>query len=415
MTEMKEKIYPMLPTVRESPSAPDIELTEMRNDGAHSYRLKVITDVQKYLEEGITKSVKFSKKYFRISRVINSVDSVLISILGLRAKLYSYKMFEGEENKRCKGVIKSVVKRSKTHEDYKTCLFTGKEQIRKMNVIRSYKHEVYTEEVNKVALCPKNLGFTSGKIDCIPNNEEKYISFTKHIKVRSYIFCEELIAVHMKKTSLTMNKPVYLGMCILDLSKTMYKFQYNYIKPKYGDNAKLLFTDTDSLMYEIKPEDFYKDISGDVKDRFDTSDYPPNHISGTPTGCNKKVLGVFKDEVAGRCIGEFVGLRAKLYSYKMFEGEENKRCKGVIKSVVKRSITHEDYKTCLFTGKEQIRKMNVIRSYKHEVYTEEVNKVALCPNDDKRHILEDGINTLAWGHYKIPQKVHIAIWTKTLA
>ena len=194
-------------------------------------------------------------------------------------------------------------------------------------------------------------------------------------------------------------------MCILDLSKTiMYEFHYNYIKPKYGDKAKLLFTDTDSLIYEIKTEDFYMDISGDVKDRFDTSDYPPNHISGIPTGCNKKVLGMFKDEVAGRCIEEFVGLRAKLCSYKMFEGKENKRCKGVIKSVVKRSITHGDYKTCLFTGKELIRKMNVIRSYKHEVYTEEVNKVALCSEDDKRYILKDGINTLAWGHHKIPSE-----------
>ena len=224
------------------------------------------------------------------------------------------------------------------------------------------------------------------------------------------IFCEELVAIHMKKTSLTMNKPVYLGMCILDLSKTiMYEFHYNYIKPKYGDKAKLLFTDTDSLMYEIQTEDFYKDISGDVKDRFDTSDYPPNHPSGIPTGCNKKVLWMFKDEVAGRCIKEFVGLRAKLYSYKMLEGEENKKCKGVKKSVVKKSITYEDYKTCLFTGKEQLRKMNVIRSYDHEVYTERVNKVALCSDDDKRYILEDGINTLAWEHYKIPQNVHIAI------
>ena len=86
-----------------------------------------------------------------------------------------------------------------------------------------------------------------------------------------------------------------------------------------------------------------------------------------------------------------------------------KKIKGVKKSVVKRSITHKDYKTCLFTGKEQICKMNVIRSYKHEVYIEEVNKVALCSDDDKRYILEDGINTLAWGHYKIPQNVHIAI------
>ena len=117
------------------------------------------------------------------------------------------------------------------------------------------------------------------------------------------IFNENLVSVHMKKTSLTMNKPVYLGMCILDLSKTlMFDFHYNYIKPKYGDKAKLLFTDTDSLLYKIITEDFYKDISGDVWDRFDTSDYLENHPSGIPTGINKKVLGMMKDEVAGRIL-----------------------------------------------------------------------------------------------------------------
>ena len=216
------------------------------------------------------------------------------------------------------------------------------------------------------------------------------------------IFCEELIAVHMKKTSLIFNKPVYLGMCILDLSKTiMYDFHYNYIKEKYGNNAKLLFTDTDSLMYEIETGDFYKDISEDVKDRFDTSDYHPNHPSGIPTGCNKKVSGVFKDEAAGRIMEEFVGLRAKLYSYKMFEGEESKKCKGIKKSVVKKSITHEDYKNYLFTGKERYQKMNVIRSYNHEVYTEEVNKIALCSDDGKRHIIEGQTDTLALWHYRI--------------
>ena len=189
------------------------------------------------------------------------------------------------------------------------------------------------------------------------------------------------------------NKPVYLGLCILDLSKTiMYEFHYNYIKPKYGSKANVLYTDTDSLMYEIETEDYYKDISEDVKDRFDTSGYPPNHPSSIPIGYNKKVLGMFKDEVGGGCIEEFVGLRAKLYSYKMFEGEESKKCKGVKKSVVKKSITHEDYKTCLFTGKEQLQKMNVIRSYKHVVYTETVNKVALSSDDDKRYILENLIN-----------------------
>ena len=235
------------------------------------------------------------------------------------------------------------------------------------------------------------------------NTEEKFKKLVAKPNFKSRkIFNENLISVHMKKTSLTMNKPVYLGMCILELSKTiMFDFHYKYMKPKYGNKSKLLFTDTDSFLYEIQTEDFYKDISGDVRDRFDTSEYPENHPSGIPTGINKKVLGKFKDEVAGKIIKEFVGLRAKLYSFKMEDGEENKRCKGVKKQVVKETITHEDYKTCLTTGKEILRKQNILRSYDHEVYTEEVNKIALSATDDKRYILSDGKDTLAWGHYKI--------------
>ena len=236
------------------------------------------------------------------------------------------------------------------------------------------------------------------------NSQERLRKLTAKPNFRSLkIFSENLVSVHMKKTSLLMNKPVYLGMCILDLSKTiMYDFHYNYIKPMYGDKAKLLMSDTDSCLYEIQTEYFYKDISGDVKDRFDTSDYPENHPSGIPTGINKKVLGMFKDETAGKIIKEFVGLRAKLYSFIMDNGgEEIKKCKGIKKQVVKGSISHEDYKTCLRTGKEQLRKQTILRSYDHEVYTEEVNKIALSAQDDKRYILSDGVHTLAWGHYKI--------------
>ena len=122
------------------------------------------------------------------------------------------------------------------------------------------------------------------------------------------IFSEELVAIHMKKTRLVFDKPVYLGMCILDLSKTlMYDFHYNYIKQKYGDKAKLLFTDTESLMYEIQTEDFYMDISADVEHRFDTIDYPPDHPSGIPSGFNKKVLGMFKDEASRKVIDDLWG------------------------------------------------------------------------------------------------------------
>jgi len=185
------------------------------------------------------------------------------------------------------------------------------------------------------------------------------------------IFDENLIAMHMKRTKLVYNKPIYLGMCIFDLSKTlMYDFHYNYIKHKYGDRAKLLFTDTDSLCYEIKTEDFYKDIADDIESRYDTSDYPKDHPSDIKTGVNKKVIRMFKDEAGGKQIEEFVGLRAKLYSYKISGEEDHKKCKGVKKAVVRKSITHDDYKKCLFTRQEQLKKINVIRSHLHEVYTE---------------------------------------------
>ncbi|MCG8374751.1 MAG: hypothetical protein MI700_14505, partial [Balneolales bacterium] len=162
----------------------------------------------------------------------------------------------------------------------------------------------------------------------------------------------------------------------------------------------LLFTDTDSLAYEIETEDFYKDIKADVKELFDTSNYPNDHPV-IPTGLNKKVVGMFKDEAGGKIIEEFVGLRAKLYAYKMYEGKEEKKCKGVKKSVIAKDIKFNDYKKCLFEGTSQLRKMTVIRSRNHEVFTEEVNKVALSGNDDKRFILPNRVNTLAHGHYRI--------------
>ena len=188
-------------------------------------------------------------------------------------------------------------------------------------------------------------------------------------------------------------------MSILDLSKSlMHDFHYNYIKTKYGNKAKLLFADTDSLAYEIRTKDFYKDINPDIEKRFDTSDYPTNHPYGIKRGLNSKVLGMFKNEAGGKQIVQFVGLRAKLYSYKMLDGSEDKKCKGVRKNVTKRSIQFDDYRECLFSRKEQHRKMNVIRSHCHEIYTE---KIALSSDGEKRVIMADGIHTLAYGHTKL--------------
>jgi len=127
-------------------------------------------------------------------------------------------------------------------------------------------------------------------------------------------------------------------MGILDLSKTlMHEFHYKYIKKKFGSKANLLFTDTDSLCYEIETGDFFKAILADVQDKFDTSNFSLNHPSGIPTGINKKVPGMFKDEDGGEIIEEFVGLRAKLYAIKKLDGEEEKKCKGVKRGVVKKA------------------------------------------------------------------------------
>ena len=179
---------------------------------------------------------------------------------------------------------------------------------------------------------------------------------------RGTIFDEHLVAVHMKKTEVYFNKPIYVGQAILGLSKTlMFDFHYNFIRKKYGNKAELLFTDTDSLMYLIQTEDFYQDIKKDINKKFDTSDYPENHLSGIKTGVNKKVIGKFKDEVGGNQITHFVGLRPKLYTFKVEEKGEIRKAKGVKKNVIKKSLSFEDYKKCLFTEDKLMKEMNIFR------------------------------------------------------
>ena len=150
---------------------------------------------------------------------------------------------------------------------------------------------------------------------------------SKPTYVNSKIFNDNLVAVHKIKETLTLNRPAYVGMCILDLSKThMYKFHFKYIKKKYGDKAKLLFTDTDSLTYEIEAEDVYQDFFND-KEKFDNSDY--NKSSRFFDESNKKLIGKFKDEACGIPINEFIGLRSKMYSYIKDNNKVGKTAKGI--------------------------------------------------------------------------------------
>ena len=234
-------------------------------------------------------------------------------------------------------------------------------------------------------------------------NEKKLLKLaSKPTYVSSKIFNENLVAVHKIKETLTLNRPAYVGMCILDLSKTlMYDFHYNYIKYKYGDKAKLLFTDTDSLTYEIEAEDVYQDFWND-KDKFDNNDYP--EYSPFYNKTNKKVIGKFKDEAAGVPICEFVGLRSKMYSYIKDNKKGEKTAKGIKKNVIKEDIKHEDYKDTLFNNREMHHKMKTIRSQNHELNSYEINKVSLSCFDDKRFIQEDGKTSYAYGQKNIKQK-----------
>ena len=154
--------------------------------------------------------------------------------------------------------------------------------------------------------------------------------------------------------------------------------------------------DTDSLVYDIKTEDFYEDIADDIPARFDTSGYCPNRP--LPVGLNKKVIGLMKDESGGKIMTEFVALRPKLYSYKVRDGSEDKKCKGIKKCVVKKTLTFEDYKTCLSNESTEYRSQLMFRKAKNEVHTIKVNKVTLNRDDDKRISRKDGISTFARGH-----------------
>ena len=211
------------------------------------------------------------------------------------------------------------------------------------------------------------------------------------------IFTEDLTAVQLFQSNLMLNKPIQVGFSILDLSKTlMYEFHYDYIKEKYPE-AKLLFTDTDSLCYDIPTEDIYKDMEQDAH-LFDTSDYPKDHFLHSTV--NKKVLGKMKDETAGVPIDEFVGLRPKMYSLQYGGGKEKRTAKGITRANQRR-MKHEQYKKSLFEGKATSVVGHIIRSHDHELYSEKVHKVALSPFDDKRYVKNDGITTLAHGHYSI--------------
>lgn len=234
----------------------------------------------------------------------------------------------------------------------------------------------------------------------------------------SIIINDSLVAVCMNKTNVVMDRPLYVGMCVLDISKThMYDFHYNKMVNFYGrDHIGISYLDTDGIIYWIKTLDLYEDLrTFPYRDEFDFSDYPVNHPT-YDNAVNKKVLGKFKDETCGVPLQEVVALMSKMYALKLqtdvtendssatTQNEEKgviKKAKGIKKQYIIKNLKFEHYYNSLFRGVVYNATFNTIRSYNHNLYSVTVTKKSLSARDDKRVILQDNIHTLPYGHYSL--------------
>jgi hypothetical protein len=220
----------------------------------------------------------------------------------------------------------------------------------------------------------------------------------------SEIINEDLTLVQLAKKTLKLDKPIYVGFTVLELSKLhMFKFRYDCLADWYGDKCSVVYTDTDSFMLDIETNDLHADMAAHA-DKFDTSNFPRDHP--LYSNANAKVVGLMKSEVGSLQPSQFVGLRSKMYSLstpRMNSKKQAMRAKGVKRSYMARNVKHENYLHILRTGGRDTASFCIIKSINHRLKTVRLNKVSLAAFDDKRFILQDNINSLAYGHKDIPQ------------
>ena len=229
---------------------------------------------------------------------------------------------------------------------------------------------------------------------------EEQLYKIRNTLTRTTCFDENLIGLHQFKDKCKLNKPIYIGQTILDDSKTlMADFHYNFMLKKVErKNIDLLFTDTDSLCYNIRNQDIFK-IMKENKTYFDLSNYDKN--DELYDGTNGKINGKFKNESVKQIIA-FCGLRPKMYSYLVDTDESNHcRAKGTKKSVAYKELTFDKYENTLFNKKLYPVKQNVIRSHQHKLYSETISKIGLSFCDDKVYIKDNMIETYNFGNKNI--------------
>jgi hypothetical protein len=213
----------------------------------------------------------------------------------------------------------------------------------------------------------------------------------------------EAVLVDRIRAKVTLNKPIYVGFTVWDVSKLlMFDFHYNVVVKRYHEDAQLLFTDTDSLCYHLFNNDVYRDML-DYHALLDTSSYSRDHPLYSSD--NMKVIDKIKDECNGKPPLEFVGLRSEMYSFLTYDEHMAKRtAKGVKQRYVSKYFRHEMYLRMLCNRTIERPKYRLFRSRAHKLETVQCCKVSLCAYDDKRCVLEEGASTLAHGHVKLPKK-----------
>lgn len=380
------------------------KLHDYHNDFPFFPEHKVITEdmLSPYQKKLMNKKLGSLSKTSKLIASLNDKDKIVVDYRTLKQAIK-----HGLKLKKIHSAIKYNQENwLKSYIDKNTELRTKAESDFEKDFFKLMNNSVYGKTIENV-LKRQKIEFCTDRKKALKHISK--INFKKET-----IFSKNLVAIHMNKEKIKFNKPIYVGFCVLEMSKwIMYKFAYEYVKPKWSGAVEICGGDTDSLFLYIKTEDVYQDIKPDVEQWFDTSNFSNNNKFGLPK-MNAKVLGKFKIETedkkgnknADNIPTKFIGLRAKMYDIEM--------------EVVKNNLMHYEYKHAqkgvpnhkkrsdielfvdiLINEKQNFVEFNRIGSKKLDVYTIKQKKVALSNFDDKRYILDDGISTLAHGHYRI--------------
>jgi hypothetical protein len=236
------------------------------------------------------------------------------------------------------------------------------------------------------------------RVKVVTNGRQALQQIRKPMFDQFFILENDLAIIKLRKFEVKLDKPIYLGFTVLELSKLhMYKLHYDYFLPRYGENLSLVYTDTDSFIYHIRTNDIHADLQ-EMSEIMDFSDYPQDHFLFNDS--NKKKLGYLKDEMNGQTIDEVIAIKSKLYAIK-YGSKKKLTAKGVQKATVKDEISIDDYRKCLYESLIYNHVNHRLESKHHQISAVRIQKVSLSPMDDKRYINADGITTLAFGNYKI--------------